>query len=542
MRCPVYLNLREHIAQTEPDEALYRHAQKIGLEKPNSLIAAWRAGYVSLFLDGFDELTPPQFTSPISHLRQARRFAVEIVSRFNEQTPMSAPIMIAGRQNYFDDLAEAQAALGYVGSAQEFDLGGFEDKDIARFLKTKSAAIPSWLPTRPLLLGYLANADVLKSGAEPLAINPASGWDQILQRVCDREVRQIWGAGYDGREVRVFVERLATRARRVQDKRGLDEKAIQEVFRIAFNRDTDIPAQLLAGRLPGLNSLPGRPGVREFVDFDFADAAASGDLKRYIQRPYDQSSPLENVGVALGDLGRAMSIHDVANADARVSHALSLSSQAADLSITSFDLLSILIDLQKSFNGDSVTMKDTEFESIKCDADLDFSKIVFSGCVIKNVELGRSPTGGGDLKPPRFHNCAIGRIDGAVSAQDLPAEFLSGTTTVESYSAFAATNDAVVESALPAPVKVLLTVLRKLFMQRGTGRQYSALRRGLPAGLIKYVNPIIDAVKAEKFASDLNVDNRTILIPCRGAAAEALAIINGPNASQHPLIVAVRLL
>jgi hypothetical protein len=87
LRCPIYLSLREHIAQTEPDEALYRHAEKIGFPEPHRLISAWRAGFVALFLDGFDELTPPQFASSVSNLRQARRFAVEIVRRFIEQPP-----------------------------------------------------------------------------------------------------------------------------------------------------------------------------------------------------------------------------------------------------------------------------------------------------------------------------------------------------------------------------------------------------------------------------------------------------------------------
>lgn len=115
--CPVYLNLREHIAQTQPDEALYRHAEKIGYRDSHSLIAAWRAGFVTVFLDGFNELIPPQFASSISNLRQARRFTVEIVRRFIEQTPKNAPIIIAGRESYFDSRDEAKIALGYADNA-----------------------------------------------------------------------------------------------------------------------------------------------------------------------------------------------------------------------------------------------------------------------------------------------------------------------------------------------------------------------------------------------------------------------------------------
>ena len=55
IHCPIYLNLREHIAQTQPDEALYRHAEKIGFPEPHSLIAAWRAGFVTLFLESVRE-------------------------------------------------------------------------------------------------------------------------------------------------------------------------------------------------------------------------------------------------------------------------------------------------------------------------------------------------------------------------------------------------------------------------------------------------------------------------------------------------------
>lgn len=100
-KCPVYLNLREHIAQTAPDEALYRHATKIGYPNAQSLISAWRAGFVTLFLDGFDELTPPQFAVSVNGLKQSRRLAVEIVRKFFEETPNSAGVFFSGTRELF---------------------------------------------------------------------------------------------------------------------------------------------------------------------------------------------------------------------------------------------------------------------------------------------------------------------------------------------------------------------------------------------------------------------------------------------------------
>jgi hypothetical protein len=54
---PVYINLREHFGQSDPCEVLERHARNVGFERVGHLVRAWRAGYVHLILDGFDELT-----------------------------------------------------------------------------------------------------------------------------------------------------------------------------------------------------------------------------------------------------------------------------------------------------------------------------------------------------------------------------------------------------------------------------------------------------------------------------------------------------
>lgn len=539
-RCPIYLNLREHIAQTQPDEALYRHAEKIGFSEPHSLIAAWRAGFVILFLDGFDELTPPQFASSVSNLRQARRFAVEIVLRFIEQTPKGAPIIIAGRESYFDVRDEAQSALGYDATAQVFDLAGFTDDDIRRFLKTTGSQVPSWLPTRPLLLGYLANAGLLGGRDELLPLDPASGWDQMLQRVCEREVSQVWGVGFEASDLRLFIEGLASRARKSRDGRGLEDGELRSVFRAVFGRDTDEPANLLTLRLPGLGSVPGRPGAREFIDIDFADAAASGDLTRYIESPFVVNTPLENVEVVLGELGREMAVARVADASTKVSVALSQSGQHTRMATTSADLISILIDQQSGYKCAPVSIEDANFDTITVDPELDFSAITLTRCIIGVVEFGRSSPISDISNPIRFHDCVIDRLEGAVSKTDVPAGVLTGSTSIETYAAFAATNGAVMKSTLPGPVKVLLTILRKLFLQRGTGRQYRALRRGLPAGLVKYVDPIINQIKAERFAENVYLDRRTILIPYRSRSADALEIINGPNTSNHPLLENVR--
>lgn len=539
-RCPIYLNLREHIAQTQPDEALYRHAERVGFKDPHSLISAWRSGFLVVFLDGFDELTPPQFASSVKNLRQARRFAVEIVKRFIEQTPSGAPIVIAGRESYFDTREEARIALGYSRADSEFDLAGFTDSDIRRFLKAKGANIPAWLPTRPLLLGYLANAGLLENREQLSSLDPANGWDQMLEKVCEREVSQVWGVGFEAIDLRLYIEGLATEARKARDGRGLEDSGLSRVFRRVFGRDADEPANLLTRRLPGLGSIPGRAGAREFIDADFADAASSGDIARYIESPFSHQEHLNDLGISLGDLGRSMVIARFSDPSARVAFALSQSNNQPRLGTVSADLITILIDLGSDYVGDVVNITDTNFDHFFVDLELNLSNIHLHRCIINTLEFGRSSVSKDIKNSIRFHDCVIDRLEGAMSLQDIPQGVLNGSTSVEVFSAYPATNDAVIRTNLPDSIKVLITILRKLFMQRGSGRQYSAFKRGLPPNLLSLVDSVTAQVKGRGFASDVYIDRRTLLVPNRTKSAEALSIINGPNTSDSALIKAVR--
>ena len=540
IQCPVYINLREHIAQINPDEALFRHAQSIGFGDTSSMISAWRAGFITLFLDGFDELTPPQFAVSISSIKQSRRLAVELVKKFIEQTPSHASIFVAGRESYFDSRAEAKSALGYGSNAVVLDITGFSDDQIAAYLKAKSESLPNWLPTRPLLLGYLANSGLLAESGKLKGLDPSVGWDNILQSVCQREVSQIWGAGSDAIELRLFLEGLATRSRQKSDSaRGLQRSDLQSVFHSVFGRDADEPANLLTGRLPGLGAVPGQSGSREFIDADFADAAASGDLARFIESPFDNAG-LMGVKRNIGTLGLSMATNKSRANGGMLSVAFAQACRTEEMSVSAADIISMLTEGGYSYSGEGTTLQSGNLDSLSVDADIDLSLITFKECIFSKVELGRGGAAMEKKNYPRFQDCMIGILEGVISEADIPSGILNGTTTVETFSAFSATNDAVMETDLPSSVKVLLTILRKLFLQRGSGRQYSALKRGLPVSASVLVDPIAALIRSQGFAEDVSLDRRVVIIPNRSKSREAFSIINGPNTSNHPLIVDVR--
>ena len=104
-RFPVVLNLRDHHGQTDPVEALERHARNIGYPSAFDLVRAWRAGYIDLFLDGFDEIAVVGWAGSGRHLKNIRFRSMELIRRFVQDSPTGIGLVVVGRGHYFDNAA-----------------------------------------------------------------------------------------------------------------------------------------------------------------------------------------------------------------------------------------------------------------------------------------------------------------------------------------------------------------------------------------------------------------------------------------------------
>ncbi|MEG8000056.1 hypothetical protein LAV69_21725, partial [Klebsiella quasipneumoniae subsp. quasipneumoniae] len=108
---PLYINLREHSGQDDPTEVIQRHARRVGFEKANTLVNAWRAGFVIPILDGFDEITSLGITASRNKMKEARRRSLEAIRKLIEQTPSSVGVIIAGREHFFNNKEERYDSL-----------------------------------------------------------------------------------------------------------------------------------------------------------------------------------------------------------------------------------------------------------------------------------------------------------------------------------------------------------------------------------------------------------------------------------------------
>jgi len=535
---PVYLNLRDHYGQTEPAEILERHARIIGFERPAHIVRAWRAGYVVLLLDGFDEVTGLSIQGVWRKLRDNRYRAMEPVRRLVTEHPAALGIAIAGRAHFFDSDSEMRAALGTTGYL-ELSLNEFTDEQVLAYLKLRGlqGGVPSWLPSRPLLVAYLASTGLLEDilGEWAADLEPAVGWNSLLDKVAFREAGIE--AGIDGPTVRRILERLATKARSVPDGLGsLGADDIVAGFREICGYPPDNRGMLLLQRLPGLGIEQGESEIRRFIDESFAETCRAGDIHAFAENPYDASlfeGPLECTAGALGCSVAAVRFQSsgfpAAKLTAAIERACAIGSNylAADLVLSTIEAGH---EIKSPVYVKDVLIPEVDLSTnMPCASGVHFQDSLFG-------QFGLDP----DVDPqalPRFHRCFIAMLDGRVSAADLPPGVFDDCT-FEAFATSAGTTDQVLDLQLPLGVRVLITVLKKLFERRGRGRKENALYRGLDYRARKLVPDVLQLLKANTIALPCRRGVDTIWLPDRSARARAGRIVSSPSTKGDPLLAA----
>lgn len=537
-RFPVYLNLRDHYGQTDPAEILERHARAVGFEHPAHLVRAWRAGYVLLLLDGFDEVTGVSVQGLWRKLRDNRYRAMEPIRRLASEHPTGLGLAIAGRAHFFDTDAERRAALG-IGNCLELSLSEFTDEQVEAYLKMRKlhGAVPSWLPSRPLLVAYLASTGLLEDvvGQWAADLDPSAGWNMLLDKITSREAEIE--AGIDGPTVRRILERLATKARAAPDGLGsLTSDDIVAAFREICGYPPDERGMLLLQRLPGLGIEQGESETRRFIDESFADACRAGDVYAFAENPYDSTlfqGPLECACGPLGCSVAAVRFRSAGFASARLNAALARACAigsyyvAADLALATIEAGHVI--------DSTVYIKEVLIPFVDFPADMaSAASVHFQDCFFGIVEIDPELEGSA---LPRFHRCFIALLDGRISEADLPAAAFEDCV-FDAFAMGAGTTNQVLDLQLPLGVRVLITVVKKLFERRGRGRKENSLYRGLDYRARKLVPEVLQLLRANGIAFPCRRGVDTIWLPDRSARTRAGRIVSSPSAKDDPLLIA----
>ena len=538
---PIYVNLRDHSGQGNPAEVLERHARNIGFDKPAHLVRAWRAGYAVLLLDGFDEIATLGIQGSWEDLRPNRKRAVRAVRQFFREGPREVGICLAGRAHFFDNDDERRSALGLDARVVELDLNEFTDEQLAAYLKKSGALafVPTWMPSRPLLVGYIMSKGLLTaSDADPLAqLDPADGWIELIDRICARE--SLIDAGIDGPTVRRILERLATKARRTEPGMGpLSSAQVVAAFSEICGHPPEEQELVLLQRLPGLGVASTSDRSRTFMDEDFADVCRAGDVVAFVRDPYDIGTSLfSGTGKTLGQLGIGVASRRLdSERSARLTTALQVSGGRNSVDTLIADLVRICKDRAESIASKVYVRNVLVDEMELAGTDADLSNVEFQTCYFRTVKLDLTSISVARL--PRFRDCFINEIQGPTGENQIPSNFETDCY-IESFSDQPETINAILNLDLPLGTRVLMTILRKLYMQSGRGRRHGALARGLDQRGKQMVPRILAALQQEGFAVVIKRGDREIWLPNRSTRVRASRIIAEPSTCGDPLIAKV---
>lgn len=544
---PLTLNLRDHWGEDYSDEILDRHARSIGYTPREDVVVAWRAGMCCLLLDGFDEVASQTVvkTDNKNFMRDARRRALQGVRDFTQRAPAGVGIFVCGRDHYFDSDSELSTSLGTgLRPCLTVNLEEFSDDDANDFLRRNgiTSRLPDWLPRKPLILAYLIRQNLF---SEILAIESSRGfghaWDEFLTRICERE-SQLENSSMDPATIRAVLERLAESVRSKSSGTGpvtgvdLAEAYFAETGQAAGE---GVLAQLQ--RLPGLTHRDGEPGNRSFVDFDMLGALQGGAFARRALTAFQGFLPVPLA--EFSDKAVSMSTHVLSKSGATPETLIGVAEQLA-------------VKTMRDSAGAQL-LADCVAVAVRMAIDLEYEEIDFRGLLVNAGTFGRLPLDEIRIKRlslansivhelafgsldgadgVRFASCLISKVCGITERAGLPAGLIDDDTEIEAYDSMA-TNNAVLRSDLPANLKALVTVLRKLYRQPGSGRKISSFGRGITKPEVaRLVEPVLELLQQHRFITVFN----SVVHPIRKQSPRVDKILMAPNLSDDELIKAVR--
>jgi hypothetical protein len=202
-----------------------------------------------------------------------------------------------------------------------------------------------------------------------------------------------------------------------------------------------------------------------------------------------------------------------------------------------------MIDLiqinQRFFGGKfpacSINGKDIAYLSVG--SSIDLSAVFFEQCFFDILQIEEARDN--DVFP-QFRNCIINSVLGCSSRNQMPPGMISDDTEVLSFFDNYDTNAQILRSDLAIEIALLVTVLRKLFVQRGRARKEGAFFRGIELHHRGKVSSILRIVVKHDFATLLPTASGAIYVPNYSLAAEALNILSKPAESRHILAREVR--
>lgn len=461
---PIAINLRDNWGYKRFQHIISNHLDALGLgDYSANLVRSLRHNNHIVLLDGFDEIGSQAWSGDPRRLMETRKRSLEGV-RDLVGNCISSGILIAGREHYFSTDSEMLECLG-IQQSEALILkcpDEFTEQELKEYLQSNSGlvSVPEWMPRKPLICQLLSrlSADEITQ-LEGASEGELNFFESVFDSICARETKINPAIFKDTLKDILLTLAQRTRAKPKTAELISTDEINQAFFDVTGSAPIDESAQLLQ-RLPYL----GRTGTggtdRMFID-DYAkdglrgialaksvltsdreipnctwiqpigelglrffskNSGLTGDTEKYIKNCQNRTN--KQVGC---DYVAAKLLTEHGNVDF---HGLSLSDgaisslQFIDSTTSNLQLLNIEIE--------ELTIENAEFHDVE-----------INNCTIETLK------GLSDLKAlsDTFKNCAFNKCEAATSSARIS------------------------ELNLTNSQKTLLSIIKKLFFQKGAGRK-----------------------------------------------------------------------
>lgn len=535
---PVHVNLRDCAGLKTPAEILRRHSEEVGFSSDRALTSAWRAGACVLLLDGFDEIVPTRWMGSAADVKQVRYQALSGVRRLIEEAPESTGIAVGGRAHFFSSPKEMLEVLGLSENCHVQTIHDFNPDQMHSYLNKANVSwsVPDWLPTRPLLISFLIADERVQDVDSDSLVDQAAAWRKLFDLICKREARMF--SAVRPETIKRIISRVATLARSTGDELGpVDIKILRQAYRDVNGLEPDEEGNQLLLRLPGLANSSSALGTasdderRVFVDRDLADTAYGEDLANYLAHPHASHALAQNASwvVSSNDLGvgvAAQSLEVQNISSGAVVAAAKRRQDGHQYDAVLADALRVAEHLaSEPVRGDFI-VEQVMFDSLTLSGDENvLSRVTFNDCLFQRLDIS-------SLEPnapfPTFSSCLIGLLDGVASTPDsLSSHFVE--CGIDSFSPAPQTTAGIMQLKLSMDARIALTVLKKIYSQRGAGRKESGLSRGLDPAVRGRVLSVLRALQSQGWIQRVSNGRESIYVGIKAKRVDALRVLDEPN-------------
>jgi uncharacterized protein YjbI with pentapeptide repeats len=517
---PIAINLRDNWGLKRAQELITRHFTDLGLGErvPDVLKTAFSSANIYL-LDGFDEVGAQTWSDDPTKLVDIRKQSLVGVKDLIQRS--NGGVLITGREHYFNNDAELLECLALGGKEvlllrcpQELSEDQFSE-----LIGGSPISLPRWVPKKPLIgiiIRSIGDARIVRELFET-STGQVDFWDLLLNTFCEREAKI--NPILDGAIIRSLYAKIGRLSRMTRTPLGpISIKEINDAFEMTTGRPPTDESAIILQRLPGLSRIGAESLDRQFIDEYILDGLKAEDILG-IYSASDTAlldiawkHPIGTfgaffVGTRLQSVNQSRAIIAYVKRHANAKNRVLLSDMIAAL---------FYADSNSDFGG--LVFKEGKFLDLAF-SDCLISNISFDDCMFDNIDITDA-----DPKGVSINRSVIVRVAGITSREYAPP-----WVTDCLFEGFQSTNTLaqIREAGLSVAQTFLLSSLRKLFLQPGSGRKHSSMYKGYgDLASKKICEKVIALLLRKGFCSQFRGTSEEVYVPDRSMTQRARLMLS----------------